>query len=76
MIKSRHDTAFFQRSYSSGLDHAIQKKNLIKGWMPWSSRLCCMALKKCPMSFPRRRESRKYKKVILNLFQELLFKRC
>ncbi|WP_341792704.1 MULTISPECIES: hypothetical protein [unclassified Rickettsia] len=26
MIKSRHDTAFFQRSYSSGLDHAIQKK--------------------------------------------------
>ncbi|WP_342270453.1 hypothetical protein [Rickettsia endosymbiont of Orchestes rusci] len=24
MIKSRHDTAFFQRSYSSGLDHGIQ----------------------------------------------------
>ncbi|WP_342270620.1 hypothetical protein [Rickettsia endosymbiont of Orchestes rusci] len=25
MIKSRHDTAFFQRSYNSGLDHGIQK---------------------------------------------------
>ncbi|WP_342270177.1 hypothetical protein [Rickettsia endosymbiont of Orchestes rusci] len=24
MIKSRHDTAFFQRSYSSGLDHGTQ----------------------------------------------------
>ncbi|WP_342270092.1 hypothetical protein [Rickettsia endosymbiont of Orchestes rusci] len=24
MIKSRHDTAFFQRSYNSGLDHGIQ----------------------------------------------------
>ncbi|WP_341792796.1 MULTISPECIES: hypothetical protein [unclassified Rickettsia] len=24
MIKSRHDTAFFQRSYSRGLDHGIQ----------------------------------------------------
>ncbi|WP_341793761.1 MULTISPECIES: hypothetical protein [unclassified Rickettsia] len=23
MIKSRHDTAFFQRSYSSGLDHGM-----------------------------------------------------
>ncbi|WP_341793161.1 MULTISPECIES: hypothetical protein [unclassified Rickettsia] len=23
MIKSRHDTAFFQRSYSSGFDHGM-----------------------------------------------------
>ncbi|WP_341793670.1 MULTISPECIES: hypothetical protein [unclassified Rickettsia] len=37
-------------------------------------RRCCMALKKCRMSFPRRRESRKNKKVILNLFQDLLKK--
>ncbi|WP_342270136.1 hypothetical protein [Rickettsia endosymbiont of Orchestes rusci] len=34
-----------------------------------------MVLKKCRMSFPRRRESRKYKKVLLNLFQDIL-KRC
>ncbi|WP_341794053.1 MULTISPECIES: hypothetical protein [unclassified Rickettsia] len=31
---------------------------------------CCMALKKCRMSFPRRRES--ILCVILNLFQDLL----
>ncbi|WP_341792723.1 MULTISPECIES: hypothetical protein [unclassified Rickettsia] len=28
MIKSRHDTAFFQRSYTSGLDHGIQPYSL------------------------------------------------
>ncbi|WP_341793226.1 MULTISPECIES: hypothetical protein [unclassified Rickettsia] len=29
------------------------------GVMPWLDWSCCMALKKCRMSFPRRRESRK-----------------
>ncbi|WP_341792840.1 MULTISPECIES: hypothetical protein [unclassified Rickettsia] len=36
MIKSRHDTAFFQRSYSSGLDHGIQSFYQIFFWIPWS----------------------------------------
>ncbi|WP_341793753.1 MULTISPECIES: hypothetical protein [unclassified Rickettsia] len=30
MIKSRHDTAFFQRSYSSGLDHGMTPKHFAK----------------------------------------------
>ncbi|WP_342270228.1 hypothetical protein [Rickettsia endosymbiont of Orchestes rusci] len=30
VIKSRHDTAFFQRSYSSGLDHGMTPAALQK----------------------------------------------
>ncbi|WP_341794047.1 MULTISPECIES: hypothetical protein [unclassified Rickettsia] len=30
MIKSRHDTAFFQRSYSSGSSHGMTPKHFAK----------------------------------------------
>ncbi|WP_342270402.1 hypothetical protein [Rickettsia endosymbiont of Orchestes rusci] len=40
MIKSRHDTAFFQRSYSSGLDHVYDIELLCKNIEPRNQRHC------------------------------------
>ncbi|WP_342269848.1 hypothetical protein [Rickettsia endosymbiont of Orchestes rusci] len=46
MIKSRHDTAFFQRSYSSGSSHGMTIlsdfnypcNNAPRAW--WAAKLC------------------------------------
>ncbi|WP_342257069.1 MULTISPECIES: hypothetical protein [unclassified Rickettsia] len=45
MIKSRHDTAFFQRSYSSGSSHGMTPKHFAKiRAMQQSLRLLAMTI--------------------------------
>ncbi|WP_341793096.1 MULTISPECIES: hypothetical protein [unclassified Rickettsia] len=48
MIKSRHDTAFFQRSYSSGLDQRCCMDRKINKNPSWRSHEVAVAIQAIP----------------------------